>query len=191
MVVMAKTGRAVVRARLRFGTEVASTHLAKGRSRPFGIPTPAAFATPKRDLGMNNEDQTTQDRIAASKAAYEARRMRVWTSYSDPAEFAEVKRAAKAAGLKPGEYLRAAERAYRQRRYMVPADIRQRLEALTTLLRNIATSLNQVARFTNTLQKKRGWLGKKPFDWREAEARVHELEREVKDFIRQPPEEGP
>lgn len=139
---------------------------------------------------MNNEDQTTQDRIEASKAAYEARRMRVWASYSDPAEFAEVKRAAKAAGLKPGEYLRAAERAYRQRRYMVPADIRQRLEALTTLLRNIATSLNQVARFTNTLNKKSGWLGKKPFDWREAEARVHELEREVKDFILRPPEAG-
>ena len=137
-----------------------------------------------------NKDQENQDRISASKAAYESRRRRVTVAYRDLSELAAVKRAAHAHGLPLSSYLREAERAYREQRFLVPKDQAQNLTKLIAALRNIGNSLNQVARFAATLQKKRTWFGKKPFDWAEAEGKVRELEARVEEFIRRPPRES-
>ena len=72
--------------------------------------------------------------------------------------------------------MRQATLAYMEQRYLVPKDQAERLTSLIAVLRNIGNSLNQVARFAATLQKKRTWFGKKPFDWQEAEANVRKLE---------------
>ena len=134
-----------------------------------------------------NQYQEKQERINASKAAYENRRRRVTVAYRDLSELAAVKRAAHAHGLPVSSYIREAERAYREQRYLVPKDQEESLAKLIAVLRNIGNSLNQVARFAATLQKKRTWFGKKPFDWQEAEAKVRELEVKVEDFVQRPP----
>lgn len=107
-----------------------------------------------------------------------------------PAQDREIRRAAREAGLKPAVFVRQATLAYMEQRYLVPKDQAESLTTLIAVLRNIGNSLNQVARFAATLQKKRTWFGQKPFDWKEAEAKVRELEGRVEDFIRRPPRES-
>ena len=123
------------------------------------------------------------------KAAYDQKRRRILLTLT-PAQEREIKRAAREAGLKPAAFVRQATLAYMEQRYLVPKDQAERLTSLIAVLRNIGNSLNQVARFAATLQKKRTWFGKKPFDWQEAEAKVRELEEKVEEFVQRPPKES-
>lgn len=123
------------------------------------------------------------------KAAYDEKRRRILLTLT-PAQDREIRRAAREAGLKPAVFVRQATLAYMEQRYLVPKDQAESLTTLIAVLRNIGNSLNQVARFAATLQKKRTWFGQKPFDWKEAEAKVRELEGRVEDFIRRPPRES-
>lgn len=129
------------------------------------------------------------DKARERKAAYDQKRRRIMLTLT-PAQEREIRRAAREAGLKPAAFVREAALAYMDQRFLVPQDQAQRLTSLIAVLRNIGNSLNQVARFAATVQKKRGWFGKKPFDWQEAEAKVREMERRVEEFVQNPPRQG-
>jgi len=70
-----------------------------------------------------------------------------------PDQYRKLKARAKEAGLAPSVFLREAAFAYLEKRYLVPANISDRLDELTALLRNMANNLNQIARHTNTIKR--------------------------------------
>lgn len=129
------------------------------------------------------------DKARQRKAAYDQKRRRILLTLT-PAQDREIKAAARAMSVKPAVFVRQATFAYMEQRYLVPRDQAESLTSLIAVLRNIGNSLNQVARFAATLQKKWTWFGKKPFDWKEAEGKVRELEQRVEEFIKHPPREG-
>lgn len=123
------------------------------------------------------------------KATYDEKRRRILLTLT-PAQDREIRLAAREAGMRPAVFVRQATLAYMEQSYLVPKDQAERLTTLIAVLRNIGHSLNQAARFAATLQKKRTWFGKKPFDWSEAEGKVRELEQAVEEFVQRPPREA-
>lgn len=99
--------------------------------------------------------------------------------------YERIHRHARRAGRPPTSFLREAALAYLERRYLVPANLEQRLLDLTAVLRNVAGNINQLAAKANTLKRVT------VFDLLSARRLVLFLEKSVKSFVRQPPEEPP
>lgn len=65
------------------------------------------------------------------------------------AEYATIEKRAQRLKMKPTACFKAPALAYSEGRYLVPAGVEAKLEAVVFLLRNIANNVNQVARRAN------------------------------------------
>lgn len=92
-------------------------------------------------------------------------------------EYIEFCRFAREKGLKPTTALKQAAFSYTRQTYLVPARLEERTIALTNLVRNIGSNINQMTRhahFTGRLQLKA------------ALRRIDELERLIKTYVFNP-----
>lgn len=69
------------------------------------------------------------------------------------AEYAIIKKRAERLHMKPTTCLKALALAYSEQRYLVPANVETKLEAVVALLRNVANNINQVARQANQMRR--------------------------------------
>ena len=68
-------------------------------------------------------------------------------------EFRHIKAEAKAHGKNRTAFFRESALAYTKQKYLVPANIREKLEENIFLLKNIANNLNQIAKHANSKHK--------------------------------------
>jgi Bacterial mobilisation protein (MobC) len=100
-----------------------------------------------------------------------------------PTEYAQLAAAASAAGERVTSHLKTCAFAYLDSRYIVPADIQNRLDDLVAIMRGIGNNLNQLARHSNEM---RYFL-----DTKEVQLQIRRLEEEIVHFVTAPPRSGP
>lgn len=89
---------------------------------------------------------------------------------------------AKQAGLPPTTFVKEAAFILMEQRRIVPRELADQLPSLIALIRNIANSLNQIAKHTNTIKRAA------VFDLLKARRDVLDLEQAISDFINTPPD---
>lgn len=86
------------------------------------------------------------------KAEYQERTHRVSITLNN-AEYNEIEKRAKAEGIKPTAIIKNMALAYHQQATIMPEMIRDELQELRFLLRNVANNINQIAHHSNTIRK--------------------------------------
>ncbi len=113
------------------------------------------------------------------RTVYRERVQRLTCSLSRE-DFQQLKRHAEHTGLAPTAFLREAALAYMDQRYLVPADVVRRQEAMTAEIRRCGTLINQLAAKANT--RKEATLS----DIRAARALLVDLDRRLRDYFVNP-----
>jgi hypothetical protein len=83
---------------------------------------------------------------------YGQRTNRVSVTFSK-AEYAEIEKRAKAEGVKPTTLVKNMAIAYHQQNTIMPEPIVEELKELRFLIRNVANNINQIAHYSNTIQR--------------------------------------
>lgn len=99
-----------------------------------------------------------------------------------PAEYARLGDSATKHGERVTSHLKTQALAALDRRYLVPADLAERLDSLLSVMRGIGNNLNQLARHSNEM---RYFL-----DTEDVRLKLRRLEDAVRDFVEKPAEEG-
>lgn len=86
------------------------------------------------------------------QAEYKDRAKRVSVTLTN-AEYSDLAKRAKAEGVKPTALLKNMAIAYHQQAPIMPEMIRDELQELRFLLRNVANNINQIAHHSNTIRK--------------------------------------
>lgn len=86
------------------------------------------------------------------KAEYQERTHRVSITLNNT-EYTEVVKRAKAEGIKPTSLIKNMALAYHQQIPIIPEMVRDELQELRFLLRNVANNINQIAHHSNTIRK--------------------------------------
>jgi hypothetical protein len=86
------------------------------------------------------------------KAEYKERVHRVTLGFSK-SEYTEIEQRAKKEGVKPTTLIRNMAIAYHQQTPIVPESIKEELQELRFLIRNVANNINQIAHHSNTIQR--------------------------------------
>lgn len=83
---------------------------------------------------------------------YSQRTNRVSLTFTN-AEYAELEKRAKAEGVKPTTLVKNMALAYHQQSPIIPETIKEELQELRFLIRNVANNINQIAHHSNTIQR--------------------------------------
>jgi hypothetical protein len=86
------------------------------------------------------------------QAEYKDRARRVSVTLTN-AEYNDLAKRAKAEGVKPTALLKNMAIAYHQQAQIMPEMIRDELQELRFLLRNVANNINQIAHHSNTVKR--------------------------------------
>ena len=86
------------------------------------------------------------------KSEYKERVHRMSLSFSK-AEYKEIEKRAKTEGVKPTTLVKNMAIAYHQQNTIIPEPIVEELQELRFLLRNVANNINQIAHYSNTIQR--------------------------------------
>lgn len=92
-------------------------------------------------------------------------------------EYAEIEKRAKAEGVKPTALVKNMAIAYHQQAPIMPEVIREELQELRFLLRNVANNINQIAHHSNTIKRladENGLL-----------LEIQKMEKTINDFVTQ------
>ncbi|MBR8842401.1 hypothetical protein CWB96_03840 [Pseudoalteromonas citrea] len=68
------------------------------------------------------------------------------------AEYRDFKKAAQQEKLTVSQTVKNMAMAYQQQHYFIPAELKEKLDTLHFLIRNVANNINQIAHRSNTLQ---------------------------------------
>lgn len=82
---------------------------------------------------------------------YSQRTTRVSVTFSN-AEYTEIEKRAKAEGVKPTTLVKNMALAYHQQVQIMPEPIKEELQELRFLIRNVANNINQIAHHSNMIQ---------------------------------------
>lgn len=83
---------------------------------------------------------------------YSQRTARVSVTFSK-SEYSEIEKRAKAEGVKPTTLVKNMALAYHQKIQIMPEPIKEELQELRFLIRNVANNINQIAHHSNTIQR--------------------------------------
>lgn len=83
---------------------------------------------------------------------YGQRTPRVSVTFSK-SEYAEIEKRAKTEGVKPTTLVKNMALAYHQQNTIMPEPIVEELKELRFLIRNVANNINQIAHYSNTIQR--------------------------------------
>lgn len=86
------------------------------------------------------------------KAEYSQRMKRVSITFSN-SEYAELEKRAKSESVKPATLVKNMALAYHQQVHIMPEPIKEELQELRFLIRNVANNINQIAHHSNTIQR--------------------------------------
>jgi hypothetical protein len=86
------------------------------------------------------------------QAEYKDRAKRVSVTLTN-AEYSDLAKRAKAEGIKPTALLKNMAIAYHQQAPIMPEMIRDELQELRFLIRNVANNINQIAHHSNTIKR--------------------------------------
>ena len=86
------------------------------------------------------------------KAEYKQRVKRVYLVFSQ-SEYDEIEKRAKSENVKPATLVKNMALAYHQQVHIMPEPIKEELQELRFLLRNVANNINQIAHHSNTIQR--------------------------------------
>ncbi|CAG0940642.1 hypothetical protein BROC_01114 [Candidatus Brocadiaceae bacterium] len=86
------------------------------------------------------------------KAEYNQRVKRVYLVFSQ-SEYDEIEKRAKSENVKPATLVKNMALAYHQQVHIMPEPIKEELQELRFLLRNVANNINQIAHHSNTIQR--------------------------------------
>jgi hypothetical protein len=92
-------------------------------------------------------------------------------------EYEEIEQRAKKEGVKPTTLVRNMTLAYHQQTPIVPESIKEELQELRFLIRNVANNINQIAHYSNTIQRladENGLL-----------LEIQKMEKTINDFVAQ------
>jgi hypothetical protein len=110
------------------------------------------------------------------KAEYKDRVHRVTVGFNK-SEYEEIEQRAKKEGVKPTTLVRNMTLAYHQQTPIVPESIKEELQELRFLIRNVANNINQIAHYSNTIQRladENGLL-----------LEIQKMEKTINDFVAQ------
>jgi excinuclease UvrABC helicase subunit UvrB len=110
------------------------------------------------------------------KAEYKDRVHRVTVGFNK-AEYEDIEKRAIKEGVKPTTLVRNMTIAYHQQTPIVPESIKEELQELRFLLRNVANNINQIAHHSNTIQRladENGLL-----------LEIQKMEKTIHDFVMQ------
>lgn len=86
------------------------------------------------------------------KSEYNQRVKRVYLIFSQ-SEYDEIEKRAKSENVKPATLVKNMALAYHQQVHIMPEPIKEELQELRFLLRNVANNINQIAHHSNTIQR--------------------------------------
>lgn len=86
------------------------------------------------------------------KAEYSQRMKRVSITFSN-SEYSELEKRAKSESVKPATLVKNMALAYHQQVHIMPEPIKEELQELRFLIRNVANNINQIAHHSNTIQR--------------------------------------
>lgn len=86
------------------------------------------------------------------QAEYKERMNRVSITLTNT-EYAEIEQRAKAEGVKATTLVKNMALAYHQQSPIIPEPIAEELKELRFLIRNVANNINQIAHYSNTIQR--------------------------------------
>jgi hypothetical protein len=107
---------------------------------------------------------------------YSQRTNRVSLTFTN-AEYAELEKRAKAENVKPTTLVKNMALAYHQQSPIIPETIKEELQELRFLIRNVANNINQIAHHSNTIQRladENGLL-----------LEIQKMEKTINDFVLQ------
>lgn len=107
---------------------------------------------------------------------YSQRINRVSLTFTN-AEYEELEKRAKAEGVKPTTLVKNMALAYHQQSPIIPETIKEELQELRFLIRNVANNINQIAHHSNTIQRladENGLL-----------LEIQKMEKTINDFVLQ------
>jgi hypothetical protein len=107
---------------------------------------------------------------------YSQRTNRVSLTFTN-AEYAELEKRAKAENVKPTTLVKNMALAYHQQAPIIPETIKEELQELRFLIRNVANNINQIAHHSNTIQRladENGLL-----------LEIQKMEKTINDFVLQ------
>jgi hypothetical protein len=107
---------------------------------------------------------------------YSQRTNRVSLTFTN-AEYEELEKRAKAEGVKPTTLVKNMALAYHQQAPIIPETIKEELQELRFLIRNVANNINQIAHHSNTIQRladENGLL-----------LEIQKMEKTINDFVLQ------
>jgi phosphatidate phosphatase PAH1 len=110
------------------------------------------------------------------QAEYKERMNRVSITLTN-AEYADIEKRAKAEGVKTATLVKNMTIAYHQQTPIVPESIKEELQELRFLIRNVANNINQIAHHSNTIQRladENGLL-----------LEIQKMEKTINDFVAQ------
>lgn len=110
------------------------------------------------------------------KAEYKERTNRISLTFTHT-EYEELENRAKAEGVKPTTLVKNMALAYHQQTPIMPEAIKEELKELRFLIRNVANNINQIAHYSNTIQKladENGLL-----------LEIQKMEKTINDFVAQ------
>ena len=107
---------------------------------------------------------------------YGQRNKRVSVTFSN-SEYKEIEKRAKSEGVKPTTLVKNMALAYHQQIQIMPEPIVEELKELRFLIRNVANNINQIAHYSNTIQRladENGLL-----------LEIQKMEKTINDFVDQ------